>query len=778
MQSEETMKLSALALLAVLVACQAPGPIDRDTAPRNVQRVEADETGSFVVDEADPAPGGEARPTPAVALTPGARLVSVAGCVIDAEGFPVPEVRVGWATFDGPTQPGDVTDGAGHFEFALPLPTADHYVAEALDGRRTEVYLGDRDRANVRIRLPRVPVGPLEGRVLLPDGRTPVADASVHLGAHPFGRREVRTGADGRFRFRAVPTDGSFGITVEAYAHGRRCFRDLRWAPDVGLDIVLPEVRSLNGRVVRRNERGEVVGVPGVEVSAYNSRIYEGPGVVSGPDGRFVYEGRPHGCGFRIRPWWVWRCVGSSPIWEWGTPGVVIEVEPARPLPHPPIHSAWVAGSVLDEAGEPVPDCTVRLWWSRMDETLTDDAGRFRFDGLDAAPLKLSAKAFGYDYVSLGIDVPAEGKTLEPIRLRPLLARVLRVVDEDGAPLLTAAVSTRLGGSDVPVEEDGRVRVFVAGGAGHGYAYGPDRVWVDAPGYVQRQVWAHDASESGEKTVCLWRTQVLAGIVLDAAGRPVRSARVHAKGIRGTGGTSDWDDGLTDLAGRFRIEVQNPGTYRLTARHLNRVLVLDSEPEVETGTEDAVIRASLPLFVAGRLVDPDGNGIPGVWLSATPVQGGGARVGRTDDSGRFRIEGVMGRIARIEAGPHYAVLAERGLTLRTRTPVTAGRSDIRLVAERAPTISGVVLWPDGRPAVGVRVDALHAPTLKSARAETNAQGRFGLIDILPGKHDLSAYIWVEVEGKDVDEPLFEAVRQGVETGTRNLRLVLRLIEDD
>ncbi len=138
---------------------------------------------------------------------------------------------------------------------------------------------------------------------------------------------------------------------------------------------------------------------------------------------------------------------------------------------------------------------------------------------------------------------------------------------------------------------------------------------------------------------------VVAGQVVQEPGsRPIRKANLQLTPV-------DQDDGTTytatsDTEGHFKIENVKPGRYSLrvehsgfsgAGKHDRRSLTLDPGQELK----DLVFHLQAAAVIAGKIMDTDGDPVPGVWVVAQRYAGSHyrsfGRSGHTNDLGEYRI---------------------------------------------------------------------------------------------------------------------------------------------
>ncbi|HEX6883433.1 MAG TPA: sigma-70 family RNA polymerase sigma factor [Planctomycetota bacterium] len=248
----------------------------------------------------------------------------------------------------------------------------------------------------------------------------------------------------------------------------------------------------------------------------------------------------------------------------------------------------------------------------------------------------------------------------------------------------------------------------------------------------------------------------VAGRVVDASGAPAPGAWVGL-------GASTTRSGAD---GEFALELAALPTGGQALRavlpgHLPAELVLD--PDEPWGDELLLVLGPAPLALAGRVLDAQGEPLPGVELwtagelhfGSIPIEGGAmtVRVGasvegllrddpwthrvRAGAGGRFRLEGLLRR--------DYAlhVFDREHLVLAT-FPVAAGEEQLELVLpeeELEPRLAGRVTDLGGEPLAGVEVVLERPPLgggpagrLEGRAARTDAGGRFAFEHVSRAVH--------------------------------------------
>jgi len=201
----------------------------------------------------------------------------------------------------------------------------------------------------------------------------------------------------------------------------------------------------------------------------------------------------------------------------------------------------------------------------------------------------------------------------------------------------------------------------------------------------------------------------VAGVVVDAAGKPVSGAFVECDGTEA--------NATTDDAGHFELPAAADGC-RATAMHPE--LGRSSPTELSAGDRNRIEMVA-PGGITGSVADELGHPVPRYLLSIesfVPLPGSlpapWGRGDRVDDpGGNFSLEGLS-------AGKYVLVASAEGRPPAKSDPidVEAGRvtSGVTIVLDKGGTLSGIVTDRDThRPIVGVRV-RLDAVTSSGASA--------------------------------------------------------------
>jgi hypothetical protein len=258
------------------------------------------------------------------------------------------------------------------------------------------------------------------------------------------------------------------------------------------------------------------------------------------------------------------------------------------------------------------------------------------------------------------------------------------------------------------------------------------------------------------------RSGLVLTLAAPAATSSLRVAGVvlHADGTPGVGATVRYGEAAAgvDAQGRFEIQVGQGFVKDQPLVAVKRGFQAASVPDfwatvqVSSGTLpfQRLVLGPPPLAIEGRVVDEDGRPQSG-WTvqpidpllllegmippeSAESVAQGTAIRAETDDEGRFRLEGLLDRMYRLQAHSREALIRIES------APIQAGARNVQFVVPPDALfakVEGIVVSADGSPIAGVDVRVAlivfrtqsgytmeHAPEVK-----TDAEGRFVLMRV-------------------------------------------------
>lgn len=574
----------------------------------------------------------------------------------------------------------------------------------------------------------------------------PGVEVEVQEGQEVPPGASVRADDEGRFTCHVLGWKGAFrvrsarwyqaGDPVRIPVHGEALVRVRRRA-------------TLVGRCVRQDGSP----VSGAEVWCTNSVTVET--IVSDATGRFEIRGvgvtRLHGVKITAyRGAWV----GYRRVTEYPEDGEVYEVRMKR--------TASVSGRVLDEGGEPLacgwvcvsylPRPIVRPEDLEFECGATDGDGRFVVGELGVGPCEVEIEAAGFDVRTIKAFATVAGTSLGDVRLRRLRRREGRLVDPQGQPIATGTFEVEEGAyRPIPVDAGGRFQVDLP-------TEGESNINFAAPGFVGKTVEVRALPANGEWIVVLEPSPFITGQVLDPAGRPLVDVAVWAKGVGHEG--EGW--ACTDVGGRFRMEVTEPGLYEVDLTTLDHAL---SEPVlIRAGATDLTLRPDARPTLSGQVLGPDGCGLAGVGVTATDYDAwrGESWHTLTDEAGRFRLTGLEGRAFDVS----LKGLAD-GVDVAPLQEVFPDEEDVTIQAVHTLAIEGRLVG-FGRATAGsysVRLEPIgrKAP---SRFVPVDEDGYFSIPGLLPGLYQVRGMTGSPQRGKDVTE------RARVEAGSENLVLVL------
>jgi len=437
-----------------------------------------------------------------------------------------------------------------------------------------------------------------------------------------------------------------------------------------------------------------------------------------------------------------------------------------------PAH-ARLAGRVVDEEDRPVLDAEVTARslerpWLRVRSAPTDRGGRFEIAvETGGGAYVLRAERAGWAPAERIAGAPPAGEVEGGLRLVLRRGRTAhgRVLDEADEPVAGARVllSPSPEGMDVrrwmlrgepagpqtTTDPEGRFAVRDLGGGRYDLA-------VEAAGFAPAIVPGiavpEGAGEADLGTVILAPGRRVAGRVVDPDGGPMEGAKVQVHRPRqlafrvqpadeapaATSAADGWFE-VGDLAAGQPVDlvVARPGYTAATVPGVT--------PPVDEPLE-VVLRPTVTMH--GTVVGPGGEPIEGATLMARPTNpfitgrygGGRQAMGTSDERGEFEIVDVEpGEVLLVANAEGYQQREIAGIVL------APGRDHegVRVELQPGGTVRGTVRGPDGEPVDGTRVEVEQEQNpLRFQRrlgARTDAEGRYEVAGVPPGRRTLSAF---------------------------------------
>jgi protocatechuate 3,4-dioxygenase beta subunit len=617
--------------------------------------------------------------------------------------------------------------------------------------------------ASATAAFPSAPPVAIAGRISGADGR-PLAGATAELLALPDPLRPladgveaksaaaatVAAGADGRFRL-AAPAPGLWRVIARAPGRAPRAFDlaplteavelpplPLPAAGHLGVRVVDPAGRGLAGASVRL----EGVAVDGVWSPVAALRTTEEDGTAG-----FVAAG---GAGEPLR---ITAAAAAFPF---------ASLDLTGPLPALPVEIRLRAGRAIDleaqdGAGGPVAGVAVILDdFAAAGVTDGDGHLRFTLPGDRESTVRLLA---GDGRWAVGRLQPggAAGVQQAVIPLTSAVEVAGQVIDGETRRSIAGALVWPAGapGALTHTDAEGRYRLTAPFGP-------PLRLRAGAPGHESATLEAVVAGVGPPRQglrIVLAPERTATGRVVDAAGRAVPGAEVKL-----TPWSTDAPHSAlpvlatTDARGAFRLTGVAAGRCSLDVAAPGFVPTRLAGLRLPPGRAAADLGAVVLEAAArleGRVTDPEGRP-----LSGAEVQAGVTAQETTGEDGRFALDGLRaGQLLDLYVRRGgYAARTLHGVSAPAAAPLSivlapAARLGGHVLDEAGDAVPGasVVVKRDGE-WVGDQRFASRAGVLGAAT--TDAEGRFALRDLEPGRVLLSAVAtgFLRSERRDLELP--------------------------
>ena len=538
----------------------------------------------------------------------------------------------------------------------------------------------------------------LEGRVI-DRNDAPAAGALVTLSSQPA--REVKTAADGGFRFDRLPP-GSYTLVART-ADASAGPLEVTLGPET-TPVVL-RLRRSAALVVSVIDGGTRRAIAAAAVELRGVALYT---AVTGGDGRATIAG--------VAPDRYVVVAGAAGYGKsHASVRVPVQTETVE-VQLALTAGAPVSGRVVTEQGQPVAEAQVfyepasasnaDVFDPARDGTVTDAGGRFQFASLSRGSYRFAAQHRDH---APGRSAPVTIDGRHPVEVEIVVSpgAVLAgtVVERSGAPVESAVI--RIGPR---TDGQARLRQVTSDARGQFRLTGLPRAVMELAATGRSAASALVAVDLAatphveDLRIVLEVDGAIAGTVAEPGGAPVAGAKVFAlfdlSTMSAVHRLRPLARAVSGADGAFRLVGLSPGEYNLVARRPDARPLSDltSEPgtRARTGDADVLIYLARGGAIKGRVAYANGTAPPlftvGIGMGAPAPFTGGA----------FTVEDVPpGRVALTISGPSFDTKVVPDVAVASDRVTDVGN----IVVRQGRSISGRVLTADGRPAPEVKVMA-------------------------------------------------------------------------
>jgi hypothetical protein len=558
------------------------------------------------------------------------------------------------------------------------------------------------------------------GRITTADGRDLVearvlAAGDAEFVGEMFAQNLARpVGAGGRFRIEGRVEGDSIAVRAADLWHDATTViaKVPAGAHEVKVDLVLPARPVVRGSVTSGGNpvAGAFIGL--------------GDGVVgrTAADGTFAVPAKSGA---------AWLSVRAPGFVSWLSRELKVPVE--EPLQIELSAALAISGVVVDEKDAPVAGAVVTARRQEREEAgvATGADGAFRIAGLAPGSWTLRVAASPGAARDLAAkDAGAFDAGASKVRIVAHAGRRISgtFVGADGAGIASAKVTCRPGSAG---EEEAETRTDAAGRFEFaGLSAGTFAISADPTSDDDLAV-VHAETKSGGDPLLLRATAapVVAGVLVDDAGKPVAGVELEAQRLDGDDeGWWSRPKAKTGADGKFRIVVKDGDRFRVALPRNSRV----GDSREIVGGDDVPVGATDVKLVAKRLggfdgiaVDPDGKPVAGVKVTI--------HVRHQDVEATSGEDGTF-RIAPLGDWTGTLIARAPGRAPVQRFGVKPGAGEIRLEMKPEARFAGRLVEADGTAATHwtLRFVSPVYPGTDLWRVTPGPDGRFDVGEMCPG----------------------------------------------
>jgi hypothetical protein len=451
--------------------------------------------------------------------------------------------------------------------------------------------------------------------------------------------------------------------------------------------------------------------------------------------------------------------------------------------------AASISGTVVNEAGEAVPDAHVfvtgyledgvdvqsNIYRSRATMVDTDEFGAFRMNNLRVrtSEYRLLALAPGYAPTVTEL-LPVHATDVQIVMGAGGTVSGTLVNQDTGEPIpdrqLDFTSKFALTGSQQTTGEDGSFRFEEVTGGEYSFSINDDKLIV-MPDTAQLDI---EFAETIENTIVHVRTGgVVAGRIYDAdTGEGIVNAKLYAfpRGII-------WAEGknvVSNATGEFEITGLYDGTYEVrygAVPGYPSSKMWDDRKQINAAIGQRMIDIDFPmsggLSVSGRVVDENGKPLKNVRVNGHSQHANSSENVLTKKDGRFAIYGFQdGASVRLSAKKDGLSHVSRRVPLKEESV-----ANIDLVMTNEGTISGIVVNTKGESLKKISLYAVVGNnfSLRDDR-QTNAEGEFKFRGLGSGEYEIR--LPLAAGAYNPDDKKLEIVTLGVGESVEGIRLVV------